>query len=99
MFLNVKIEKVVGGNSRQSFALSGVWHVAWWWNLITSVCLIQIGNNRNDHFRYLLGVCLITVSFKVNKGNKLGTLATVRLIEDAHLIRCPLNTGFTVFHT
>ena len=24
--------------------------------LITSVRLIQIGNNRNDHFRYFLGV-------------------------------------------
>ena len=38
----------------------------------------------------LCNICLITVSFKVNKGNKLGTLATVRLIEGAYLIRCPV---------
>ena len=37
------------------FRISGVWHVGWW-NLITSVHLIQVGNNRNDHFRYFLGV-------------------------------------------
>ena len=37
------------------FRISGVWHVGWW-NLITSVRLIQVGNNRNDHFRYCLGV-------------------------------------------
>ena len=58
------------------FRISGVWHVGWW-NLITSVRLIQVGNNRNDHFRYLIfrcprppnrGVRLIKVSFKVNKG-------------------------------
>ena len=29
----------------------------------------------------LIGVCLIKVSSKVNKGNKFGTWATVRLIE------------------
>ena len=27
----------------------------------------------------------------------MGTLATVRLIEGVRLIRCPLNTGFTVY--
>ena len=39
---------------------------------ITSVRLIQVCNNRNDHFRYFLvvRVRLIKVSFKVNKGNK-----------------------------
>ena len=38
------------------------------------------------------------VSFKVNKGSKfLGTSSTVRLIEGVRLIRCPLNTGFTVY--
>ena len=37
------------------FHISGVWRVGWW-NLITSVRLIQVGNNRNDHFRYFLGV-------------------------------------------
>ena len=26
------------------------------WSLITSVRLIQVGNNRNDHFGYFLGV-------------------------------------------
>ena len=68
------------------FCISSVWHV-WWWNLITSVCLIQVGNNRNDHFKYFLRVRvrLIKVSFKVNKGNKFGDFGY-----------CPLNTGFTV---
>ena len=42
------------------------------------------------------GVHLIKVSFKVNKRNKSGDFATVCLIEGVHLIRCPLNTGFTV---
>ena len=42
------------------------------------------------------GVRLIKVSFQVNKGNKFGTSATVRLIEGVRLIRCPFNTGFTV---
>ena len=37
------------------FRISCVWHVVWW-NLITSVRLRQVGNNRNDHFRYFLGV-------------------------------------------
>ena len=61
--------------------------------LITSVRLIQISNNRNDHFRYFLGmflgsrprnrgVRLIKVSFKVNKGNKFGDFGY-----------CPLNIG------
>ena len=35
--------------------ISGVWHVGWW-NIITSVRLIQVGNNRNDYFRYFLAV-------------------------------------------
>ena len=57
-FFNVKIEKlilwlVIRGNLRISF----VWYVGWW-HLITSVRLIQVGNNRNDHFRYFLGVCV-----------------------------------------
>ena len=26
------------------------------WSLITSVCLLQVGNNKNDHFTYFLGV-------------------------------------------
>ena len=42
------------------------------------------------------GVLLVKVSFKVYKGNKLGTSATVRLIESVRLIRCPLNTSVTV---
>ena len=50
-FLIVKIEKLVVG----VFLVSGVWHVGWW-SLITSVRLIQVGNNRNDHFKYFLGV-------------------------------------------
>ena len=72
------------------FRISGVWHVGWW-NLITSVRLIQVGNNRNDHFRYFLGVRLIKVSFKVNKGNKFGDFGYCLLNRG-----CPLNTGFTV---
>ena len=76
--------KFVGGN----LSICGVWHVGWW-NLITSVRLIQIGNNRNDHFRYLVGVRvrLIKFSFQVNKGNNLGTSATVRLIEGVRLMQ------------
>ena len=31
------------------------------WNLITSVRLIQVGNNRNDHFRYFLGVRVLLI--------------------------------------
>ena len=71
---------------RGNLRISGVWHVGWW-HLITSVRLIQVGNNRNDYSRYFLGVRvrLITVSFKVNKGNKFGDFGY-----------CPLNTGFTV---
>ena len=74
------------------FRISGVWHVGWW-NLITSVRLKQVGNNRNDHFRYFLGVRvrLIKVSFKVNKGNKFGDFGYCPLNRG-----CPLNTGFTV---
>ena len=71
------------------FRISGVWHVGWG-NLITSVGLIQVGNNRNDHFRYSSGARVGL------KGNKFGESATVRLIEDIRLMRCPLNTGFTV---
>ena len=50
-FLILKIEKLVVG----AFLVSGVWHVVWW-SLITSVRLMQVGNNRNDHFKYFLGV-------------------------------------------
>ena len=48
---------------------------------------MQVGNNRNYYFRYVLGVRvrLIKVSFKVNKGNKFWDFGY-----------CPLNTGFTV---
>ena len=55
-----------------------------------SVRLTQVGNNRNDHFRYFLvvGVRLIKVSFKVNKRNKFGYCPLN--------IGCPLNAGFTV---
>ena len=46
--------------------------------------------NNYDHFRYMyfLGVPvrLIKVSFKVNKGNKFGDFATVRIIEGVRLI-------------
>ena len=53
-FFTVKIEKMwvaIRGHLR----ISGVWHVGWW-HLITSVRLIQVDNNRNDHFTYFLGV-------------------------------------------
>ena len=61
------------------FRISGFWHVGWW-NLITSVRLIQVGNNRHDYFRYILGVRvrLIKVSFKVNKGNKFRDFGSLR---------------------
>ena len=51
------------------------------------VRLIQVGNNRNDHFRYFLGVRvrLIEVSFKANKGNKSWDFGY-----------CPLNRGFSL---
>ena len=72
-------------------------HVGWWY-LITSVLLIQVGNNRNDHFRFFLGVRvlnrgvrLIKVSFKVNKRNKFGDVGFCPLNRG-----CPLKTGFTV---
>ena len=65
--------------------------------LITSVRLVQIGNNRNDFLQVLFrcprpltrGVRLMKVSFKVNKGNdeklhvKLSTAVDSR---DAHAI-------------
>ena len=75
------------------FRISGVWHVGWW-NLITSVRLIQVGNNRNDHFRYLVGVRvrLIKFSFQVNKGNKFGDFGYCPLNRG-----CPLNAGLTVY--
>ena len=65
-----------------------------------------MGNNRNDYFRYFLGVRvrliegvrLIKVSFKVNKGNKSGTSATLRLIEGVRLIRCPLKRVWMGVH-
>ena len=62
------------------FHISGVLHVGWW-NLME---VSQVGNNRNDHFRCFLGVCvrLTKVSFKVNKGNKFGDFGY-----------CPLNRG------
>ena len=64
---------------------------------MTSVRLIQVGNNRNDYFRYLLGVRLIKVSFKVNKRNKFWDFGYCPLNRGCPLnIRCPLNTGFTV---
>ena len=65
--------------------------------MITSVRLIQVGNNRNNYFRYFLGVRfsrgvrLIKVSFKVNKGNKFWDFGYCPLNRG-----CPLNTGFTV---
>ena len=56
---------------------------------IVSVRLIQVGNNRNDHFRYFLGVHvrLIKVSFTENKGNKFGDFSYCPLNRG-----CPLNT-------
>ena len=57
---------------------------------------MQVGNNRNDHFRYFLGVRIhltevsaqiIKVPFNVNKGNKFGDLRYCLLNSG-----CPLNT-------
>ena len=49
------------------FRICVVWHVGWW-NLITSVRLIQVGNNRNDHFRYFLGVRVRLIEVSAIKG-------------------------------
>ena len=67
-------------------------HVGWW-NLIRSLHLIQVGNNRNNHFRYFSGgvhIRLIQVSFTVNKGNKFGDLGYCLLIEGVPLIQVSL---------
>ena len=93
-----KNRKSCGWQFEVIFRISGVWHVGKW-NLMTSVRLIQVGNNRNDYFTYFLGVrvrlievsLLIKVSFKVNKGNKFWDLVYCPLNRG-----CPLNTGFTV---
>ena len=71
------------------FCISDVWHVGWWNLIITIVCLIQVGNNRNDQFRHFLGVRagLIKVSLEVNKGNKFGDFGYCLLNRG-----CPLNT-------
>ena len=63
----------------------------WVVELIASVRLIQVENNRNDHFRYFLGVRvrLKKTSFQVNKGNKFGDYCPLNR-------GCPLNTGFIV---
>ena len=74
----------MGGNLSHFRCLAG-----WVVELITSVRLIQVGNNRNDHFRYFLGVRLIKVSFKVHKGNKFGDFGYCLLNRG-----CPLNTVF-----
>ena len=57
--------------------------------MLGGVRLIQVGNNRNDHFRYFLGVRvrLIKVSFKVKKGNKFEDFGYYPLNRG-----CPLNT-------
>ena len=75
------------------FHISGVWHVGWW-NSVTTVSLIQVGNNRNDHFRnflgihvHLIGVRSIKVSFKENRGNTFGDFGYCPLNRG-----CPLNT-------
>ena len=54
MLFDVKIE-YCGWQFEVIFRIFGVWHVGWW-NLITSVHLIQVGNNRNDYVSYFLGV-------------------------------------------
>ena len=78
------------GGSLSHFRRLACWEV----DLITRVRLIQVGNNRNDHFRYFLGdrsVRLIKVSFKVNNRNKFGDFGYCPLNSG-----CPLNTGFTL---
>ena len=85
-----KNRKICGWQFEAIFLISGVWHVGWW-NLITGVRLIQVGNNRNDHFSGTRppnrGVRLIQVLFKVNKGNKFGDFGYFPLNRG-----CPLNT-------
>ena len=84
----VKIENLWVTIFEAIFSISGVWHVGWW-NLVPSVRLIQVGNNRNDHSRYFLGVRvrLIKVLFKVNKGNRFGDFGYCPINRG-----CPLNT-------
>ena len=79
---------IIRGNLAHFWCLAPVG----WWSLISSV-RIQLGNNRNDHFKYFLGVCvrLIKVWFQVSKGNKFWTFGYCPLNRG-----CLLNTGFTV---
>ena len=82
------------------FPISGVWQVGWW-NSITSVRLIQVGNNLEMTISGTFtcrclstlnrGFRLIKVSFKVNKENKFGDFGFYPLNRG-----CPLNTGFNV---
>ena len=68
------------------FRISGVWHVGWW---------------NSIFFWYFLGVCLIKVSFKVNKGNKFGDFGYYPLNRGCPLntVSSFLNTGFTVLRS
>ena len=87
----------MGGNSRQSFVCPGSGMLG---GGIYKCPFLQVGYNRNDHFRYFLvarvrlievSIYLIKVSFKVNKGIKFGDFGYCPLNRV-----CPLNTGFTV---
>ena len=81
----------LNGKRKVFLHVHDIWHVGQW-SLITSVRLIQVGSNTNDHLRYFLGVRvrLIKVSFKVNKGNKFGHFGY------CPCLLWPLNAGFTV---
>ena len=57
MFFNVKIEKFVNGNL-SLFRCLACWVVKFNYTNNISVRLIQVGNNRNNHFWYFLGVCV-----------------------------------------
>ena len=48
-FFNEKKRKICEWQFEAIFRISGFWHVGWW-NLIPSVRLIQVGNNRNGPF-------------------------------------------------
>ena len=67
--------------------ISSVWHQVGEFNY---KCRFNAGCQQSDHFRHSSGARVRL------KGKNLGTSATVRLIEDIPLMRCPLNTGFTV---
>ena len=61
-----------------------------------SVHLKQVFNNRNDHFRHLLGIHIHIIEMSNNGGKNFGILTTAHFTKDVCLIQCPLHTDLTV---